>query len=366
MNGSDEVLFVAGSYTDAYGPFRAVGEGVSLLALAASNGRLVLLDQLSGLPNPAYLRVDPGRGLCYAALEMEGSAAVAAIAIDRAARRLRVMGITPRPGSLLCHLDIHPGGDWLAGACYGSGHVFACRLDGDGMPGAAGATVQRTGRSVHPVRQTCAHPHAARFSPDGRWLVVPDLGTDELACYLFDPGAGGLGQAVRVHRAPAGSGPRLVLFSPDMRHLVLVRELASTVCSFAWEDGQIRSLGEHSALFAPHDGPNTLAGLRWHPSGQAFAVSNRGADRIALFHFDPASGAIEPWCEHASGGAKPRDFEFSPCGAWLLVANQDSDRVAVLALPQRGEGRMRETGLGVSVRSPSCVRAVQDSAAATG
>ena len=166
---------------------------------------------------------------------------------------------------------------------------------------------------------------------------------------------GTLGDAPWRWPAPPGSGPRLVLFAPDGRHVLLVLEMASAVCSLRWQNGRLGLLQQAPSLRTPHAGENTAAGLRLHPSGRLFAVSNRGADRIALFHFEPASGAIAFADEVPSGGTKPRDFEFSPCGRWLIAANQDSDNLAVFAVA--GE-KLRSTGVRHAVRSPSCLRFV--------
>ncbi len=357
QNATDELLLLVGSYTEAYGTFRARGEGLSLVALRP-DGSLALQDLLE-LCNPAYVRVHPSSGLAYVALETnDGRTDIAVVKIEAAQRRLRLLGTVPLSGSILCHLDLHPTADWIAGACYGSGHVAVRRIGADGLPNRAhGPTINRVGSSIHSVRQTSSHPHAARFSPDGRWLVVPDLGTDEVTCYSFEPETGAVGHKARPQRMEPGSGPRMALFDPSGFYLVLVHELSSSVSAFAWEDGRLRRIGLRSTLVAPYAGPNTASGLRWHPSGRAFAVSNRGADRIALFRFDPGTGEFEPWCECASGGIKPRDFDFTPCGHWLVAANQDSDSLVVLAVDLHG-GQAGQTGVNLGVRSPSCVRAV--------
>ncbi len=131
-------------------------------------------------------------------------AVIATVGIDRGRRRLTLRAETALPGTALCHLDLSPDARWIAGACYGSGDISVRRIGDDGVPTAGGGTsLRRSGSSVHPVRQTQSHPHATRFSPDGRWLLVPDLGTDELACYAFDAGAGRLHQPPRSVLAPA-------------------------------------------------------------------------------------------------------------------------------------------------------------------
>lgn len=350
-----ECLFVVGSYTESYAAFRAAGEGISLVKLSP-DGQLALVDRLGGLPNPSYL--EPlATDRCLATLEVDDARnGLATVAIDRAAGRLRLLERQEAPGRVLCHIDRDPSGGWLAGACYGSGHVFTRAVDPDGRVGTAGWLVQRHGSSIHPTRQTVPHPHAVRFSPDGRWVVVPDLGTDEVACYPFDEGRLDR-EPPNVWRAPAGSGPRLVQFSRDGRHLLVVHELASEVSSLRFQDGLLQDNARVSTLCTAFTGENTAAGLHWHPNRSTFAVSNRGAHAITFFDFDEESGAISPWFDIPSGGDKPRDFAFSPCGRWVAAANQNDDSVILWDIDWK-EGRGRETGFRVEIGTPSCVRFV--------
>ncbi|WP_377842060.1 lactonase family protein [Bosea sp. UC22_33] len=91
----------------------------------------------------------------------------------------------------------------------------------------------------------------------------------------------------------------------------------------------------------------------------AFVVSNRGAQTIAFFHFDVDSGLISPWFDIPSGGDKPRDFAFSPCGRWVVVANQNDDRLVVWEMDWMA-GKGRSAGEGLTVGTPSCVAFLQD------
>ncbi|MBS7699316.1 MULTISPECIES: lactonase family protein [unclassified Chelatococcus] len=347
-----ERYFAVGSFTESYGDFRAAGEGVSLVRLG-EDGHLALVDCLRDLPNPSYLK-PLGNGRFLAALEVDDArSGIATVAADCEMGRLRLVHRRPVPGRVLCHLDLDPTGRWLAGACYGSGHVLTRGIDADGLVADEGSMVQRHGHSVHPLRQTVPHPHAARFSPDGGWIVVPDLGTDEVACYPVNDGRL-TSTPPLVWHAPAGSGPRLVRFSRDGRHVVLVHELASEGSSLSFRDGRLEETARVSTLRTPFPGENTAAGLHWHPTRSIFAVSNRGAHTIAFFEFDDATGAIAPWFDMPSGGDKPRDFAFSPCGRWVITANQNDDSVMVWEIDWQ-EGRGYRTHFRLDVGTPSCV-----------
>lgn len=205
-----------------------------------------------------------------------------------------------------------------------------------------------------PVRQTRSHPHAALFSPDGRWLLVTDLGTDELAVYPFDHQTGACGMPF-TWRAPSGSGPRTLTFSSFGKTVVLVSELSSELSTLQWRDGAIAhqaSLSSRDPCNASTETVNTASGLRMHPDGVHFAVTNRGDDSISVFRMDARDGSLARCLTIPSGGKKPRDCGFSPCGRWLISANQDSDNCILFEVAFRPLPVVRRIA-GIAVRSPS-------------
>ena len=346
--------FVVGSYTEPYGPFRAVGEGLTLVALDPT-GQLRRLDRLM-LPNPSYVLPMDGNLIATVLETNDERAGIAVVRIE--AGQFRLLHTIAAPGRIPCHLDRHPSGHWLAGACYGTGEGFALPLDAAGQLAQGKMTVTRhQGSSIHPLRQTSPHPHAVRYAPDGRWLVVADLGTDRVMTYPLHPAGEPDFSAGRVWASPPGSGPRLPLFSADGRYLVLVEEISSTLVCLHWDDGSLHENCRVSSLIAPFAGANTAAGLRWHPSGTVIGVSNRGADSIALFFFESGIGRLTPWLELPCGGKKPRDFAFSPCGRWLITSSQDSDLLALFAF-DLDAARIEDTGTRLPVKSPSNLCAV--------
>jgi 6-phosphogluconolactonase len=343
-----ESLLVVGSYNGSRPGRDAIGEGVSLLALDTATGALTTRDVLGGMANPSYLRVQSG--LIHSVIETAAdTAGLATLAVRDG--RLTLLAQVAADGDGPCHVDIHPGGRFAAVACYGSGHVGIHPLDNAGVLQPSCCVTLHEGSGPNPARQAGPHAHAVCFAPDGNTLLVADLGTDEIWCHGFDAATGVLQADPPRFRAPPGSGPRLLLFNPAGEHLLLLTELGNTVLSLRWDGSRLTQRAIATTLPTGWTGTSTAAGLRWHPDGLLFAASNRGADSIALFRFD--AGNITQIANVPAGGAKPRDFEFSPCGRWLLVAAQDDDHVAVHAV--HGESLV-DTGIRHPIGTPSCVR----------
>ena len=84
------------------------------------------------------------------------------------------------------------------------------------------------------ARQDAPHPHSANVSPDNRFLVVNDLGNDDIVTFYIKPGTAELGPPqLNACRVP-GSGPRHIAFHPNGRWVYGINELASTIQHYLW------------------------------------------------------------------------------------------------------------------------------------
>lgn len=178
------------------------------------------------------------------------------------------------------------------------------------------------GRGADPARQSSSHPHCICPTPDGRYLCVCDLGRDriELITRELEP--------VFSAAAPAGSGPRHLVFSGDGGYAYCSAELSSEVCVFSYADGKLNYLHSVSTLPEGCGLENSASAIRLSADGRRLYVSNRGHDSIAAF---AVSGAeLRPLGHIPSFGRSPRDFALA--GDYLLCANELSNNVQVFSL----------------------------------
>ena len=345
-------LLVVGSYASADEPgihaFRMHGDG-----------RLTPLGATGGVARPSYVIPHPARNVLYAVGELDRTehgvaGRVWALAIERDPWMLRPLNDLPSGGDLPCHLRLDPTGGWLVVSNYGSGTVGLLRLAADGSLAEMTATVQHQGRSVRRGRQDGPHAHSAVVTPDGRLVLVADLGTDRIVSYQLERGTGALVPHGETTARP-GAGPRHMAFDPTGRRLYVTNELDSTVSlyEFTPTSGALSEAQVVATLPGAVDG-NLVADIALSRSGDRLYVSNRGHDSIAVFGVSPG-GRLERTAIRPCGGAWPRSIALDPAGGHLVVANQRGDGVAVLAVRAESPD-LAEALPAAAVPRPSSVR----------
>lgn len=315
-------------------------------------GTLAVLDACENIADPSWLSLSPDGATLYAASEKTDVSEVHAYRILPDGS-LKPLGHMQLPASSLCHLAISADGRMLAGAGYRSGNLISLPLMADGSLGPLAENIRHQGLSVHPTRQEGPHVHSSAFSPDGKFLLVCDLGTDTVTTYAVDASQAKLHAASVLH-TPAGEGPRHTAFSPDGRLLYVATELKSNVltCAYDGAQGSLRFLRSASALPPDFSGTSTAADIHLSPDGRFLYVSNRGADDIACFALD-GEGLPVYQASCPTLGKTPRHFVLTGDGQYLLAANQDSGTVVVF-LRDLQTGRLLPAS-SAKIPRPSCV-----------
>jgi 6-phosphogluconolactonase len=210
------------------------------------------------------------------------------------------------------------------------------------------------------MRQADPHSHALVLDPFvGTVAYVPDLGKDLVREFFYDRAAGKI--ALELNVLPSGmctghpDGPRYLEFHPKYNVAYVVNELSSTVAVFEVDRALLQEMaaaskrGEDMIQFQgrstlrliqsiktiPSAFPtvmNTCGRICVHKSGRFVVVSNRGHQSIAIFRVSTKGatrGELATVGYFHTRGETPRHFQFDASGQYLLVANQDTDSLAV-------------------------------------
>ena len=316
-----------------------ISRGIYAAPFDPATGALGPMTLAAEIPAPTFLALhrSAGRTVLYTVSEVDSPAAcVAAFVVTGGEPRLTPLNRQPSEGTGPTHLSLTHDGRALAVANYGGGSVTTYRLAADGTISAPVSHLRYAGSGPNHDRQGAPHAHSAQFSPDGRFLLVNDLGLDRIDIYRVDDATAAITPATPPFwTARPGAGPRHVAFHPNGHWLYSVNELDSTVDQLQWNAsaGTLTPLSRISTL-PPGIPPNsTGAGeILCSPDGRHLYVGNRVISQtLAAFEIDPASGALTLAQITANGGKTTRHFALDPTGRWMLLANQDSGSIVVLA-----------------------------------
>ena len=310
-------------------------------------------------PDPSFLAISPNKKYLYAVNELttfegQSTGAITAYSLDRATGKLSQLNRVSSRGAGPCHISLDRTGKYVLVANYDSGSVATFPVLKNGALGAASAFVQHTGSGPNQERQPGPHAHWIATSPDNRFALAADLGSDEVLVYRFSAENGSLTPANPpfVKLSPGG-GPRHFGFHPHAPFAYVLSEMQSTVTAFAYEEktGRFSTMQTLSTLPESFKSQNDAAELFVHPEGKFLYASNRGHDSIAVFSIDPAKGTLTFTGDFPTGGKTPRNFAIDPTGNFLLAANQESDAVVIFRI-NRSTGALTPSGESISIPAP--------------
>jgi len=349
-------MFVyVGAYTEAPS---GSADGIAVFRFDADTGALHPVQTLPGVVNPSWLALD-GREQILFAVNEEAEGRVSAFARDAANGTLRPLNDQLSHGADPCYVSLDPSGRYLLVANYSSGTVAVLPVAADGQLEAATCVIHHQGSSIRP-EQEGPHAHMIRPSVDGHFVLVTDLGIDQVLVYQLDTSTGQLAPSVQgmaLVSANPGAGPRHFAFAPSGRTLYVINELNSTVAVYDYtpERGELHARQVVSTLPDGIDGPaigNSCAHIAVSPDSRFVYGSNRGHDSIAIWEVEDANGTLRPVGHESTRGKTPRNFTLDPTGSWLLVANQESDTIVPF---RRDPDSGRLTAAGPVTQTPSPV-----------
>lgn len=353
---SKEIMYV-GTYSTRG------SEGIYVLEFDRARGKLKLVQTIQTLESPNFLAIHPSGNFLYSvnsgSLEdMKNSGSVSAFSIDKRTGKLTALNQRPSYGSGPCHISIDKTGKWAFIANYSEGNFVVLPIFDDGLLGSSSDSRKHLGSSVNPERQTKPYVHSAFVSPDNRFVIVSDLGTDKIYSYKLDVSDGRIidGEKPFVSVKP-GCGPRHFTFHPNGKFGYSAEEMTSTVGAFAYdkEKGSLTVIQDSVvSLPATFTGKNTAADIHTDPKGNFLYVSNRGLNALSIFKINK-DGTLQLIGQQDTKGKLPRNFLVDSRGEYVFVANQETDNIVIFRLDQK-TGKLKYTGNQFKVPSPVCLK----------
>ena len=355
----------SGDYFAYVGTYTRQGksQGIYAYRFNTGTGKLTSVGLAAETENPSFVTIHQNGKYLYAVNEIgqyqgQATGTVTSFAIDRSSGKLRELNKVVTKGTIPCHLKVDKTGKYLVLANYGSGSTASFPILPDGKLGEAISFIQHSGSSVDQRRQKGPHAHSVNFSPDYRFVIVADLGLDEVKVYKFNKADGTLTpNDPPFVKVKAGGGPRHFNFHPSGKFAYSNHEMGNAVSVFDYDakKGVLTEKQLIPTLPAGFNGVTHTAEVLAHPNGKFVYASNRGHDSIAVYSVDKNTGKLTTVEIEPTQGKTPRNFVIDPSGKFLLAENSESDSIVIFRIDQ-STGALTPTGDKVDAPMPVCIR----------
>ncbi len=338
----------------------SASKGIYLADWNLKTGEIGALTLATALESPTWLALSPRAPRLYALSEIKAGKLTAFDLRHGADGAITLEKINEQSaeGEGPAHVSINTDGRSAFVANYGSGSLTSYKIERSGALSAPVSHVQYSPIDADPAH-TKPHAHQATPSPDGRFLLVNDLGSDRILIYKIDSGSGKLtpnSQAFWQGRLK--SGPRHLVFHPNGKWVYNVNELDSTIDLLYWNNirGTLTTHGVPLSTLPVGYPPGTAfcSEILTSPDGRFVYAGNRRNETIAKLDVNPESGELILSQLAPHGGKTARHVTLDPTGRFLLVALQDSNGIAVLARNER-TGQLSDAIHTYPVDSPQCL-----------
>lgn len=269
---------------------------------------------------------------------------------------LTFLNSLPSGGGAPCFVEVHPNGSLLAVANYTGGSAALFDLESNGVLSKRSRLIQHEGKGVDPFRQEKPHVHSTFFSKKGDKLYIQDLGLDEISIYPVNKTGNtySLAEESEDIFTPAGGGPRHIVFDKKEKFLYVILEMTGQIAFYKKDGNAWMYQSTFDINPEGFKGSNGGADIKISADGKFLYATNRGdANTIATFSVEK-DGELKKIANMAVKGKGPRNFNLSPDGKYLLVANQYTNNIVLFSRDTK-TGLLTDTGKEIAVPAPVCI-----------
>ena len=345
---STEYNLLIGTYTNT-----GKSEGIYVYDFNTKTAAFRAKSITKNVINPSYLTVSKDNAFVYAVNEDGANSSVSAFSFDPVKGSLEPLNKLATKGADPCFViadDVN-----VLTANYSGGSISVFGRDSSGAVSGPKQIVQHSGGSVNKDRQQGPHVHQVRFSPDKKYIISNDLGTDKIYIYKYQPTeAANVLVAHDSVAVKAGTGPRHITFSKDGKFAYLLTEMGGLVYAYSYNDGKLTLLQETAIFGKDFKEQSGAADIHLTPDGKFLYATNRGnANSITRFAVQ-ANGKLVKKTEVPTLGKGPRNFAIDPSGNFLLVAHQYTNDVVIFKI-NKETGALTDTGKRIELGAPVCL-----------
>lgn len=354
QNRSKTYLFV-GTYTDG-----KPSKGIYIYEFNSETGTLKKVSNTNNITNPSFLTVSPNGQFLYVCTDtkLPNKGSITAFKIDSITGKLLFINKQPSGGENPVYLTVDKNNKFVINGNYTEGNISVFTTNENGSLNPYSQIIPFTGNSIIKDRQEKAHIHSTILSPKNDYIFFPDLGSDKIWVFKFDPQNSK--PIISVNdlfvKTVLGSGPRHFTFHPNGKFAYCIEELSGMVSVYSYNDGKLDSI---QRIFSYSKTQKTYGSADIHisPDGLFLYASNRWDEEntISVFSINTNNGRLKLLEHQSTYGNHPRNFVIDPTGNFLLVANQETDNIVVFKRNIK-TGLLTKTEHEIKVSRPSCLQ----------
>ncbi|NIF04789.1 lactonase family protein [Chryseobacterium sp. Tr-659] len=317
-------------------------EGIYVYKLDTIKGKLSKVASVKGILNPSFLTLSPNGKYLFACTESKtkNGGRVSSFEFNPEKKSLTFINSQKSGGENPVYLTVHKNGKWLVNGNYTEGSVSVYPLSENGFIEPLAQNFQFSEGSINRDRQERSHIHSTVFSPDFKYIFLPDLGADKIRSYKFeDDKKEPLTVAEKSFtQAVLGSGPRHFTFHPNGKFAYCIEEMGGAVSVYSYENGRLDSIQRINTHPDKIKDNFESSDIHISPDGRFLYASNRGSENnIALFSIQH-DGTLKTVAYEPTKGRHPRTFALDSTGKFLITTNAGTGTAFVFK-------RNSETGL---------------------
>ncbi|TRX22112.1 lactonase family protein [Flavobacterium franklandianum] len=328
-------------------------KGIYVYEFDSNTGGFSLKSNTENIFNPSYLSVSNDNKFVYSVSENDKKSSVSAFGYNSKSGKLDFINYQNPNGLNPCYI-INDDKNVIT-ANYSSGNISVLGKNNDGSIGAVKQVVQHTGKSINAKRQEAPHAHMVYFSPDKKYVLANDLGTDKI--YVYEYNSNSATEVLQLKSSidvKPGSGPRHLIVSKDGKYVYVLQELDGTITSFSYTNGMLKKVSETKVVSPDFKGDIGAADIHISPDGKFLYATNRGtANDISAFKI-LKKGKLEFVQRTSTLGKGPRNFNIDPTGNFLLVGHQYTNEIVIFKR-DKTTGMLTNTGKKIDLCSPVCL-----------
>ena len=339
--------FLVGTYTN-----NTNSKGIYNIHCDFNQKKITAHVTIDSILDPSYLCLSTDKKFLYSISERGEKSSISSYHFDQQTGEAVFINRVAGYGADPCYVAVSD--KHVITANYSGGNVCVFGRNKDGALTDIIQNIQHEGKSIDPNRQNKPHVHQAIFSPDKKFVLVNDLGTDFVTSYSYNPDSEtNVLTEVSKLKLKEGSGPRHLAFSKNAKHIYVLQEMDGTVTTISIDNGKLQLVDE-TTVIRKENIVSGAADIHISPDGKFLYATNRGnANDISVFSIR-ANGKIQFVEQISVNGIGPRNFAITSDGKFILVANQKTNQVIVFNRNKKS-GKLTDAGVKIDLPSPVCL-----------